>query len=395
MLNVLTLSTLFPDASRPNFGPFVAQQTLGLAALDGVNVRIMAPVGLPPLARFHPHYRALAAVPLLEDWHGCKVYRPRFLHLPGTRGRYDAAAIARAVLPSLQQLRRDFAFDVIDASFFFPDGPAAVALGQELGVPVSIKARGGDIHLWGAQSTTQRQIVNAGQRADGLLAVSAALRDDMVAMGMPGDRITVHYTGINRTIFHVRDRAVAKQALGLETAPLIATIGALIPRKQQDIVLRALVDLPDAHLVVIGAGPARDSYVALADQLGIAHRVRFTGSLPLAQIADWLAAADIMTLASVSEGLANVWIEALASGTPIVIPDVGGAAEVLDRPAAGRLVAPTPAAFAAAIAEILARPPDRAAVAATVDRFGWDVNAVALREHLAGLVKRYRHDAPR
>jgi glycosyltransferase involved in cell wall biosynthesis len=394
VLNVLTLSTLFPDASRPNFGPFVAQQTLGLAALDGVNVRIIAPVGLPPFARFHPHYRALAAVPLVEDWQGTPVYRPRFLHLPGTGGRFDAGAMVRAVLPQLKQLRRDFAFDVIDASFFFPDGPAAVALGQALGVPVSIKARGGDIHLWGAQSATQRQIVNAGQRADGLLAVSSALRDDMVAMGMPGQRITVHYTGINRTIFHVWDRAAAKQALGLGTGPLIATIGALIPRKQQDIVLRALVDLPDAQLVVIGAGPARDSYVALANELGITNRVRFTGSLPLAQIADWLAAADVMTLASVSEGLANVWIEALASGTPIVIPDVGGAAEVLDRPAAGRLVAPNPAAFAAAIADILAHPPDRAAVAATVDRFGWDVNAATLHTHLTGLVERYASGAP-
>jgi hypothetical protein len=75
---------------------------------------------------------------------------------------------------------------VIDASFFFPDGPAAVALGRRFGVPVSIKARGADVHFWGRQPATAAQVLAAGRAADGLLAVSAAMRDDMIALGMPG-----------------------------------------------------------------------------------------------------------------------------------------------------------------------------------------------------------------
>ncbi|MFM6854908.1 MAG: glycosyltransferase, partial [Sphingopyxis sp.] len=350
----------------------------------------VAPVGLPPIiGRHHPHYRALAALPRYEEWRGLNVYRPHFAHIPGVGGRFDAAMLARALRPLLRTIRAEFPFDIIDASFFFPDGPAAVALGREMGVPVSIKARGGDIHHWGAGGAARRQIVDAGQRADGLLSVCAALKQDMAAMAMPAERIRVHYTGIDRRIFYVRDRAAAKMAMGV-AGPLIATVGALIPRKGQEQVIRAIALVPDAQLVIIGQGPDRARLEQIASELGVAHRVRFTGSLPLADIADWLAAADAMALASASEGLANVWIEALASGTPLVLNRIDSAAEVMDRPAAGCMVDPTPAAMAAGLQSILRANPPRDDVAASVAAFSWDANAAHLHDHLASIVARYR-----
>ncbi len=87
MLRVLTLATLFPDASRPNFGVFVERQTLCLAALDDVAVRVVAPVGLPPFPlRLAPPYRPLASLPAAETWKGLAVERPRFVNLPLTGG---------------------------------------------------------------------------------------------------------------------------------------------------------------------------------------------------------------------------------------------------------------------------------------------------------------------
>ena len=96
--------------------------------------------------------------------------------------------LQRALVPVADRIRREFAFDVIDASFFYPDGPAAVALGRRFGVPVSIKARGADIHHWGTQRATAAQVVAAGRDADGLLAVSAAMRADMAAIGIPAEQ---------------------------------------------------------------------------------------------------------------------------------------------------------------------------------------------------------------
>jgi glycosyltransferase involved in cell wall biosynthesis len=93
-----------------------------------------------------------------------------------------------------------------------------------------------------------------------------------------------------------------------------------------------------------------------------------------------------MVLPSEREGLANVWIESLASGTPILIADVGGAREVLDRPEAGRLVAREAGAIAAAAREMLASPPDSAAVRRCAERFSWERNGAELHAHLAGLL---------
>eukprot|EP01035_Chromulina_nebulosa_P025945 gene25945-33915_t len=198
MLRVLTLSTLFPDATRPNFGVFVERQTLGLAAHPDVELRVVAPLGLPPWPlRRAARYASLAALPHHEIWQGVETWRPSFTTLPGTGGRFHVAALVRALKPLLADIRRTFAFDVIDAEFFFPDGPAAIALGARFGVPVSIKARGADIHHWGHAPATATQVRSAGQAAKGLLAVSEAMKADMVAIGIPEARIRLHHTGVD------------------------------------------------------------------------------------------------------------------------------------------------------------------------------------------------------
>lgn len=390
MLRVLVLSTLFPDASRPNFGIFVERQTRALSARDGVEVQVVAPRGLPPfpLDR-HPRYAALADQPLHEDWRGLPVHRPRFRNLPGTGGRLHAAMLARALRPMLTRLRRDFPFDVISAEFFFPDGPAAVALGKAFGVPVSIKARGSDIHQWTRRPAIARQIVSAGRAADGLLSVSLALRDDMIALGMPAERTECIVTGVDLTRFAPRDRQDAKQALGI-AGPLVASVGALIPLKGHDLLIDAVATLPGVQLAIAGQGPEAPRLAAKIAAMGLGDRVRLLGAIPPDRIAELLAAADVMALASASEGLANAWLEALASGTPIVIPDIGGARQVVTVPAAGHIVARTPDAFAAAIAALLADPPAPADVRRVAEPFTWAANSERLHRFLAQLVSRHR-----
>ncbi len=219
-----------------------------------------------------------------------------------------------------------------------------------------------------------------------MLAVSAALKADMVALGMPAGRITVHHTGIDRSVFHVRDRAEAKAALAIR-GPLVVSVGALIPRKGQAFVIDALPLLPpNTVLALIGKGEDEAALKTQAERLGLADRVRFMGALPQGVIADWLAAADVMALPSSSEGLANAWVEALASGTPVVTCDVGGARDVIAGPDAGRLVARDTGEIAGAIGDLLAHPPERDAVAANVASFSWEANTAALYAHLAELV---------
>ena len=383
MLRVLTLSTLFPHENKPNFGVFVERQTLGLAAHPEVELRVVAPVGLPPWPfNRHRHYRDVVSLPQRETWKGVEVSRPRFLAIPG--GRFHARMLAQALVPLLTRIREEFPFDVIDASFFYPDGPAAVALGRRFGVPVSIKARGADIHFWGKNPATAAQVAAAGRAAAGLLAVSEAMRADMAAIGIPAETVRVHRTGVDLDRFAPADRAAAKAEHYIPGAMVLA-VGALIPRKGHDILIRAMRELPGVTLLIAGEGPDYVALAALAEELGVADRVGLLGPIRHDHLQTWLAAADVFALASSSEGLANAWVEALASGVPIVITDAGGARELVTGPDAGHVVAREPRAFADAIRDLIHNPPDPAAVRRFAEPYTWGANTAALYDHLKGL----------
>ncbi len=384
MLRVLTLSTLFPSAISPTFGIFVEQQTRGLAQLPDTQVEVIAGVGLPvwPID-LHHHYAERAKLPWVEERNGLTVHRPRFRVCPWLGEPLAARFLSAALLPYLKEIYRRFPFEVIDAEFFWPDGVAAMRISRALQVPFSIKARGSDIHYWARRAGVKAQILEAGLSASKLLAISAAMKNDLVALGMPERKISTHYTGVDLQRFQPTDRRLAKKNLGV-SGPLLATVGALIPLKGQALVLEALRLLPEATLFIAGQGPDRKKLGVLAQQLGLANRVRFLGDLPPEKVAQLLAAADVMVLPSRSEGLANVWVEALASGTPIVISDVGGAREVIQDGRAGRIVPRHPAAIAEATLSLLQSPVDPQIPRAVASRFSWETNAKELRGHLLG-----------
>ena len=386
-LRVLSISTLFPCPARPNFGIFVGRQMAALAA-RGVELTMLNPLGIPPwpLSRREP-YAALLAMGERSRFGQIEVHHPRFTVFPMVGADSNPGRIARAVLPMAKRLHAEMPFDVVDAQFFFPDGPAAAIVARELGLPLSIKARGADIHYWGARPRARAQMLAAARQAAGLLAVSQALREDMIALGMPGEQITVHYTGLDHARFHPRDRAAARVGLPLPAdGPLLVTVGALIARKGQRVVVEALAALPGARLAVAGKGEDEGALRALAERLGVADRVHFLGQIPHDDLPTLYAAADVMVLPSASEGLANAWVEALACGAPIVIPAIGGAAEVVSGPAAGRLAARDAGAIAQAVRAILAAPPVQAETAACAARFSWERNAEALEAHYRRIV---------
>ena len=379
-LRVLSIATLFPDAARPNFGLFVEKSLRALAAQPHIALTVVAPVGLPPFPlSLHERYRALRSLPRTEQWNGLTVHRPRFTLIPRYGARFNAAKVARAVLSAA----RGQPFDVIDAQFFYPDGPAAMRVATALGLPFSVKARGADISHFGHDPATSEQVIAAGRSAAGLLAVSEAMRRDMAAIGIDAAKIAVHYTGIDSARFHPGDRAAARTALGMGDAPAIATVGALIPRKGQALVIEALPSLPGVHYWLAGAGDEEARYRTLAKRLGVADRVHLMGPVANADLPMLYRAADIVVMPSASEGLANAWVEALACGTPIVISNAGGAAELVTSTVAGRIVDRTPEAIAGAVGTILAAPPSSMEVAATLaGRFDWDRNGRELAEHL-------------
>jgi teichuronic acid biosynthesis glycosyltransferase TuaC len=386
MLRVLILSSRYPDAVRPQLGSFVEQLALRLAARPAVDVEVVAPVAVQPFPfTWRAQNRRLAQLPSEQDWNGIRVHRPRYV-VPPRMGWAAAATLERVLASMLPGLRERFPYDVLAAQFFWPEGPAAARIGRTIGVPASIKARGQDVEpaRW---RRSRGLILEAGRAADGLLAVSAPLRERMIALGLPAEKIAVHHTGIDRSLFACRDRAAAKAALGIE-GPLLLWAGNLVARKRPLLALETLLLLPGATLLIAGSGPERRPIEARATALGIADSVRLLGPVSPMRMAQLYAAADVTLHTACSEGLSNVWIESLTAGTPIVVAELDAAKRLIAGHAAGRVVPADPAALALAVHEILTSPPAQEKVAAATAAFSWEQSASEFEKHLQALLAR-------
>ena len=388
---VLSLSTLFPNSLHPRFGIFVAKSLEALQRDTQWDATVINPIGLPPVAL--GRYKPLAAAARNGHEFGLEIHRPIFRLLPKVGGRLNPRLIAKSVLPVARRLHADRPFDLVDAQFFYPDGPAAMMIARDLRLPFSVKARGADIHHWGARAYGREALLETAREATGVLAVCEALADDMATLGMEREKITVHYTGLDRDLFrpldHLGLRARLANTFSVPIAKddlLLVTVGALIERKGQAFVIKALADLPKARLLLVGKGEDETSLRALAKEVGVAERVHFLGSLAPSMLPPILSAADAMVLPSASEGLANAWIEALACGTPIVITDAGGAREVVTSPEAGVIVARNCRAIREGIELVADRPHSPEVVAATAANFSWEANGRALAEYYARLI---------
>lgn len=393
MKRVLSISTLYPNASAPRFGTFVARSLEALAARGDWHVTVINPIGIPPVA--FGRYRPLARAAVGGTENAIEVHRPRFTLIPRLGARINASVIARRILPLVQQLHAENPFDVVDAQFFYPDGPVAAFVADKLGLPFSIKARGSDITYWGGRDFAHEQMLDAAARATGVLAVSQALASDMAALGMDRSKITIHYTGLDRERFrplaHAGLRTRLNETLGIalpETQPVLASVGALNERKGQDLAIGALAQVPGAHLLLVGKGPDEAHLRDLAADLGLASRVHFLGSIDHDMLPLVLSASDAMVLPTRNEGLANAWVEALACGTPLVTTDVGGVRELVTSPDAGVLVERNISAIVEGINAVLARKAPREQVASAVARFDWKTNAADLAAYYERLVAR-------
>lgn len=373
MLRILTISTLYPNPQQPVHGVFVENRLRHLLASGQVESRVVAPVAWSPLRheRFG-RFSATHRIPRKETRHGIEVHHPRYVVIPKV-GMTAAPALLyqslRNFVPGLLAESGDI--DLIDAHYFYPDGVAAAMLGRLLKKPVVITARGTDINLIPRYALPRRQIIWATHQASAMITVCQALKDELVALGTDKSRIRVLSNGVDLKQFSPRPREEIRRQLQVE-GPTLLSVGLLIPRKGHDLIIRALADLPGFSLMIAGQGPERAALHMLAQELGVADRVRFLGLVPHDKLADLYSAADALVLASSREGWANVLLEAMACGTPAIATDIWGNGEVVSEPAAGLLVRRTPESITDGVRHLFAALPAREATRRYAERYSWD-----------------------
>jgi glycosyltransferase involved in cell wall biosynthesis len=372
-MRILTFSTLYPNAARPGHGIFVETRLRHLLASGRVEARVVAPVPWFPSGnpRFG-EYAVFARVPPEERRNGIEVAHPRFVTLPRVGMSAAPFLLAAGAYSALRDtIRSGYDFDLIDAHYFYPDGVAAVLLGKLLAKPVVITARGTDVNLIPDYRLPRAMILWAAQRAAGIVAVARALRDRLVALGVPRERIEVLRNGVDLEFFRETDRANTRRRLGFRRTTLLS-VGNLLPLKGHDLAVRALALLPDADLIIVGDGPERGRLGALVAELKLGDRVSFAGALAQEDLREYYGSADALVLASSREGWPNVLLESMACGTPVIASRVGGTPEVVAAPEAGELMAErTAEALARAVRGLLARNPDRGATRRYAEEFDW------------------------
>jgi teichuronic acid biosynthesis glycosyltransferase TuaC len=366
-VRLLTFTNLYPNAVQPAHGLFVERRLLRLVSGGGVEAEVVAPV-----PRVFGSSNRLRAVPSTERRSDLSIHHPRFYSIRGL-GRFIAPFTM--MLSSVAIIRRILnrnGFDLIDAHYFYPDGVAAAMIARLLGKPLVITARGTDVNVLPDYWFSRRLIRWAAGVASRIITVSEALRAKLIALGVDESKIVTLRNGVDLCDFAPRDRADARQRLGLPGGLILLSVGNLIEPKGHHLVIESLRNLERAFLVVVGDGEMRASLRALASRLGVSERVRFTGVLDQTQMVDYYSAADMLVLATLREGMPNVVLEAVSCGLPVVATDCAGVAELIDRPVLGLLMGERSAVgISSAVRELMGRCPARADTRAAAASFGW------------------------
>jgi teichuronic acid biosynthesis glycosyltransferase TuaC len=344
-----------------------------LANFGHLSAKVVAPVPWFPLTgkRFGS-YAKFARVPPSEQRNGISILHPRYLQLPKIGMNSAPQFLARASYPILKKIIRDgFDFDLIDAHYYYPDGVASTLLGKWLNKPVVVTARGTDINLIPDFAAPRKMILKAADNAAASITVSEGLKKRMVQMGATADKIHVFRNGVDLNLFQPIDRERVRAELGWHTKILLS-VGNLLELKGHHLVIDAMRELPEYRLVIIGSGKENDNLRRRCHAADVADRVEFVSSIPQDKLKTYYGAADALILASSREGWANVLLESMACGTPVIATPVGGNPEVVSCVDAGILL---PERSVPAIAEgvrtLFARYPERTATRRYAEKFDW------------------------
>lgn len=395
-VRTLLFSTLYPSSARPIHGIFVETRLRELLKSGRVDVRVVAPV--PWFGSRDPRwgvYADMARTPPRETWHGVDVLHPRYLLLPKIGMTLAPLTLALGALGAVRRLLDEgFDFEVIDAHYYYPDGVAAALLARHFGRPLAITARGTDLNLIPEHALPRRMIRWAAERADASIGVCRALVDVLGAWGVDERKLHVFRNGVDLVRFAPAPPAQARADLSIQgEGPVIVSAGHLIERKGQYLIVDAmpaiLAERPGARLYLVGDGDMRPALEAQIRRLGLEASVHLVGAVPNDRMAAWFSAADLSVLASAREGWANVLLESMACGAPVVATRIWGTPEVVADRVAGRLVDRRDAAsIATGVLELLRDLPPRADVRRYAEQFSWDRTTqqqVELFDRLAGL----------
>ena len=337
-MRILTITSVFPNDSQPFSGLFIRERMKHVANKERVHV--VAPVPVSPfdsvVRKLKPGFRPASPAFAIKD-SPLTVDHPPFLCFPGLFKQFDGLLYFLSLYSFLRKIKRSFDFQIIDSHFAYPDGVAAYLLSKAFRVPFTVTLRGTEVshskissHRW--------QIKRLLNRASRIICVSKSLGLLARQLSTEERKIDVIPNGVDSKHFRALDKALTRSHLKIDKdAKVLLTVGGLVERKGFHRVIEILPKIMESnkkivYLVVGGASVEGDFSVRLREMVRekrLADVVRFEGPVLPENLATYYSAADLFVLPTSNEGWANVFLESLACGTPVVTTDVGGNREVI------------------------------------------------------------------
>jgi glycosyltransferase involved in cell wall biosynthesis len=277
---------------------------------------------------------------------GIKVYYPRFIAFPGIFRNLDAFFMAISGYFLIKKLKRNESDYIIDSHFTYPDGLAATYLAKWLDLKSVITMRGTEV----PHSLSPNRLpllINAWNRSDKIISVSNSLRKLAIAHDISPEKVQVVGNGVDTSKFTPAPIKAARDKLNIgHNNKVLITVAGLVERKGFHRVIECMPALLKNHsnlmYLIVGGVSAEGNYEAelrrLVNRLNLKNHVNFIGAIAPEKLNAYLSAADVFVLASSNEGWANVILESMSCGTPVVATDVGGNAEVIKSNSCGRIV---------------------------------------------------------
>jgi len=375
-MKVLVYTTLFPNHCQPNSAIFIKKRMFHFAQLRDCEIKVVAPIPYCPHWSIFGKKYQYSQIKKYEIMDGVEVFHPRYPLIPKISMPLHAISLYLFTRGLVKKIFRTFPFDLMDGHYIYPDGLAALLLSKRMNRPLILSARGSDINQFTHFRSIKPMIRYTLNQADHSISVCNALKQEMVALGIDRGKISVIPNGVDMDIFYPIDKKEAQKKLLINhTSKVIVSVGSLIPRKGFHVILEALSRLipgdSNIHLYIVGEGYYRSTLEKKIRDLHLDQQVTLVGEVANNELKFWYSLADVFCLASSREGWANVIMESLACGTPVVATKVYGAPEIITSSNVGILVENTPESVYDGLKAALKTPWNRELIHAHVKDRSW------------------------
>lgn len=335
-MKILVISHLYPDATRSHFGIFIQREVESL--LDHCRLKVIAP---RPWIPWKNSKKKAMGNGQVEVSYLCYFPLPGALFRP-VKGLWLFLFLKRLVY----RIKKRFDFDIIHAHMVYPTGFCTVLLKRIFKKPVVISIRGADINKLPRYYFLRKMIVYTLNNADAVITVSNSLKQRILDLGIPENKVKVMAKGVDLDKFKPMDKSEARKKLNLPQDKIIVlSVGHLISRKNPLGLVESVCLIPEDKrgsflFVWVGEGQLEKKMREKIKENKLEDMFLLAGRVDPDFMPEWLNTADIFVLISFSEGMPNVLYEAFACGIPAIVSGVDGALEIIKNGENGILVSP-------------------------------------------------------